>query len=136
MGQRSTLFSRRSLERRNTEDDATSTRNLRARRIVIRGDHESDSDSDDDPKHGLGDLSDDDSDDDEDDKISDSPQKTTQLPTPSSSGSIVTLTALPSRTTTPLTIMTTTPISQLSSTSIPLHVPVCSSVNSILLETN
>ncbi|KAI2782865.1 hypothetical protein F4815DRAFT_442853 [Daldinia loculata] len=131
MGQRSTLFSRRSLERRNTEDDATSTRNLRARRIVIRGDHESDSDSDDDPKHGLGDLSDDDSDDDEDDKISDSPQKTTQLPTPSSSGSIVTLTALPSRTTTPLTIMTTTPISQLSSTSIPHYIPVFSTPPSL-----
>ncbi|KAI0851783.1 hypothetical protein F5Y00DRAFT_217248 [Daldinia vernicosa] len=144
MGQRSTLFSRRSLGRRITENDTVGTRNLRARRIVSRdrgefddlgrfqGDDESDSDLDDDYQHGPGDLSDDDSEDDEDDRIDDSPQKTTQLPTPSSSGSIVTLTALPSQTTTtPLTIMTTTPTSQLSSTSVPLYIPVFSTPPSI-----
>ncbi|KAI0122106.1 hypothetical protein F4814DRAFT_457907 [Daldinia grandis] len=129
MGQRSTLFSRRSLGRRNVEDGTTGTRNLRARRIVIRGDHESDTDSDDDHRHGPGDFSDDDSEDDEDNKIGDSPQKTTQLP--SSSGSIVTLTALPSQTTAPLTIMTTTPTSRLSSTSMPLYIPVFSTPPSL-----
>ncbi|KAI1660335.1 hypothetical protein F4813DRAFT_291441 [Daldinia decipiens] len=138
MEQRSTLFSRTGLGRRNTEDDAPGTRNSRARRIVSRADNEIDSDSDDDLKDGPGDLSDDDSDDNDDDKIGDSPQKTTRLPTPSlptpsSSGSVVTLTARPNptKTTTSLMIMTTTPISQLSSTSTPLSIPVFSAPPSL-----
>ncbi|KAI1464988.1 uncharacterized protein F4812DRAFT_462309 [Daldinia caldariorum] len=137
---RSMLFSRGSLRRRNMEGDFIDTTPLRRRQIVSRGhddgfrgfrgghdsDHESDSDSDDDYlKHDPGDSSSDESDDDEYDTIGDIPQQTTQLATPSLSGSIVTLTALPSQTTT-LKIMTTTPISQLSSTSLPLYVPVFS----------
>ncbi|KAI1805671.1 hypothetical protein F4811DRAFT_213152 [Daldinia bambusicola] len=133
-GRRSTLFPRRSLRSRNMEGDFIDTSPLRRRQIVSRGqddsihdsDHESDSDSDDDYlKHDPGDSSGDETDDDEYDTISNIPQQTTRLTAPSLSGSIVTLTALPSQTTT-LKIMTTTVISQPSSTSLPLYVPVFS----------
>ncbi|KAI1476449.1 hypothetical protein F4774DRAFT_239068 [Daldinia eschscholtzii] len=136
LGRWSTLFSRRDLRRRNMENNSIGATPLRARQNTNQGqddglrglrgdhdsDHENDSDSEDENlKHGPGDFGDDDSDD-EYDKISDIPQRTTQLTAPSLSGSIVTLTALPSQTTT-LKIMTTTPVSQLSSTSIPIYVP-------------
>ncbi|KAI8956496.1 hypothetical protein F5Y11DRAFT_179006 [Daldinia sp. FL1419] len=132
IGRWSILFSRTGLRRRNIKNDSIGTEASRARYIAGRGlddnsrgvgdehdsDHESSSDSDDElHKHGPGDSSDDDSDDDEDEEIGDSPQQTTQLPAPSSSGSIVTLTALPSQTIAPLTTMTTTPLSLVTSTS-------------------